>query len=180
MRLMKLSILLSLFFLNGLFGQVLNVSVKLEMDHLIDEARDELSNFTEKIEDYYNAYQWTEDEFEYDVTCNIHIIIETVQKKSADKVFRAQFLISSVSGESFYDKTWEFPYDRNATLTHVVSQFDPVAAFLDYYAYMILAGELIQTVCFLVIRCTNGRRMFVTGLYYQIMPEAGKTGKMNF
>jgi hypothetical protein len=135
-------IAVSFIFISISYSQVLDVSATIELEHLNEEAQNELANFTEKIEDYYNAYQWTEDEFEYDVTCKVQIIVETVQQKAAEKLYRAQFLISSVSGESYYDKTWEFPYNRSVTLSHIVGQFDPIAAFLDYYGYMILAGEM--------------------------------------
>jgi len=126
----------------GLFAQKLNVSVKIQADHLAEEQRNELEGFDQKIEEYYNNFDYIEDEFEYDVNCNVHIIIETVQQKTFEKIYRAQFLISSESGENFYDKVWEFPYDKNRSLGHSQGQYDPVAQFLDYYALMVLAGEM--------------------------------------
>ena len=126
----------------GLYAQKLNVSVKIQADHLTEEERNELEGFNQKIEDYYNNFDYIEDEFEYDVNCNVHIIIETVQQKTFEKIYRAQFLISSESGENFYDKLWEFPYDKNRSLGHAQGQFDPIAQFLDYYALVVLAGEL--------------------------------------
>ena len=136
-------IFLSLFFtFTVLFAQKLNVSVKIQADHLTEEQQNELEGFGQKIEEYYNNFDYIEDEFEYDVNCNVHIIIETVQQKTFEKIYRAQFLISSESGENFYDKLWEFPYDRNRALGHSQGQYDPIAQFLDYYALMVLAGEM--------------------------------------
>ena len=136
-------IFLSLFFtFTVLFAQKLNVSVKIQADHLTEEQQNELEGFGQKIEEYYNNFDYIEDEFEYDVNCNVHIIIETVQQKTFEKIYRAQFLISSESGENFYDKLWEFPYDRNRSLGHSQGQYDPIAQFLDYYALMVLAGEM--------------------------------------
>lgn len=128
--------------INILRSQVLNVTVSIEYSHLNDDQQEDLSNLAEKIEQYYNNYEWVEDEYETDVNCNIKIIIETVQKKTFEKMYKAQFLISSASGENFYDKTWEFPYEPSAPLTHYKGQFDPLTHFLDFYAYMVLAGEL--------------------------------------
>ncbi len=140
----QLTILIMVIFLafTGLFAQKLNVTVKIQAEHLTEEQRNELEGFDQKIEEYYNNFDYIEDEFEYDVNCNVHIIIETVQQKTFEKIYRAQFLISSESGENFYDKVWEFPYDRNKALGHSQGQYDPIAQFLDYYALMVLAGEM--------------------------------------
>ena len=77
-----------------------------------------------------------------DIRARIQVLIETVQKKTFEKIYKAQFLISSESGENFYDKIWEFPYEPSFPLEHSKSLFDPLTHFLDFYAYMILAGEL--------------------------------------
>ena len=127
--------------LNG-FTQVLNVSVSVEYGHLPDDQQGELEGFVDKVEQYFNNYEWVEDEYETDVSCNVKIIIETVQKKTFEKIYKTQFLISSVSGENFYDRVWEFPYERSFPLNHNKAIFDPLTHFLDFYAYMVLAGEL--------------------------------------
>lgn len=123
-------------------AQVLNVTVTVQYDHLPTDEQDDLADFGDKVEQYFNGYTWVEDDYEYDVNCSVRIIIETVQKKTFEKKYKAQFLISSASGEVFYDKTWEFPYEKSYPLSHVKAQFDPVTHFLDFYAYLILAGEL--------------------------------------
>lgn len=123
-------------------AQVLNVSVSIEYAHLPDDQREDLDGLAEKIEQYFNNYNWVDDEYETDVNCNVKIIIETVQKKTFEKIYKAQFLISSESGENFYDKIWEFPYEASFPLNHSKALFDPLTHFLDFYAYMVLAGEL--------------------------------------
>ena len=90
-------------------SQVLKVEVKIEYMHLSQDEQDKLVDLKSKIEQYFNGYGWIEDEYEYDVNCNIQIIVETVQKKTFEKIYKTQFVISSESGENFYDKTWEFP-----------------------------------------------------------------------
>jgi len=142
---MKRMLLSSLFLLSlyaFLPAQVLNVTVSVNYKYLPTAAQNELTDLADKIERYFNGYTWIEDEFGYDVDCNIHIIIETVQKKTSETIYKAQFLVSSASGENFYDKTWEFTYDKSSPLSHNKVQFDPLTDFLDFYAYMVLAGEL--------------------------------------
>jgi hypothetical protein len=123
-------------------AQVLRVSVDVGFDHLSPIEQQHLQNFKSQIEDYYNNFSWTDDEFETDIETKINIIIEVVTEKSFERIYKAQFLIKSISGESFYDKEWEFPYQRGYIFDHSKVQFDPLCNFLDYYAYMILAGEL--------------------------------------
>ena len=114
----------------------------MQYGHLPVEEQNDLNTFTDKVEQYFNGYDWIDDEFEYDVGTSIQIIVETVQKKTSEKMLKTQFLINSVSGESFYDKSWEFPYQKGQALDHSKAQFDPLTHFLDFYAYMILAGEM--------------------------------------
>lgn len=140
---MKLKfILLFLFMVVQLQAQTLNVSVSLQAGHLTDDQQELLVDLSEKIEEYYNNHTWIDEDYETVIDCNVNIIIETVQKKSFERMYKAQFLISSASGENFYDKTWEFPYEINQGLEHSKAQFDPLTHFLDFYAYMVLAGEL--------------------------------------
>jgi hypothetical protein len=136
----KIFILLCLPFL--LNAQVLRVNVDVSFDHLPPVEQQFLQNFKTQVEDYYNNYSWTDDEYETDVETKINLIIENVTAKSFERIYKAQFLIKSVSGESFYDKEWEFPYQQGYLFDHAKVQFDPLCNFLDYYAYMILAGEL--------------------------------------
>lgn len=141
MRLL-LFILFTVFTLQSLSAQVLKATVNVDFTHLPDDQQGNLLQLETKIEQYLNGYSWVEDEYETDVNCNVQVIIETLQKKTHEKIYRAQFLISSESGEKFYDKTWEFTYESSFPLNHTKGQFDPLTYFLDYYAYLILAGEL--------------------------------------
>jgi hypothetical protein len=120
----------------------LKASVQVAFQHLAYEEQQYLHDLSTVIEDYYNNYAWTDDEYETDIGINIYIIIETVTQKSYEKIYKSQFQIKSVSGESFYDKEWEFPYQQGYSMEHNQVQFDPICHFLDYYAFLILGGEL--------------------------------------
>lgn len=138
----NLIVFLGLFLSGTVFSQVLKVQTKIDYEHLVHEEQEELRELADKINDYYNNFAWTEDEYETDIGVNIYIIIENVRQKSHEKIYKSQFQIRSESGESFYDKEFEFPYHRNYPLEHNKVQFDPVTKVLDFYAYMILGGEL--------------------------------------
>jgi hypothetical protein len=141
---MKLFIIsfLSLLFIATSTAQVLKAKVTIDYGHLPIEEQNYLVDLALNIEDYINNYVWTEDEYETDIDITIFIIIETVLKKSHEKILKSQFQIKSISGESFYDKEWEFPYQPGYLFDHSKNEFDPLLNFIDYYAHLILAGEL--------------------------------------
>ena len=56
--------------------------------------------------------------FETDIEVSIFIMVETVSQKGHEKIYKTQFQIKSVSGESFYDKDWEFPYQPGYLFDH--------------------------------------------------------------
>ena len=123
-------------------AQVLRASVGIDYAHLAIEDQNILKDLSTNMEDYINNFSWTDDEYETDVEVSIFVIIETVLKKSHEKIFKAQFQIKSATGESFYDKEWEFPYQSGYLFDHSNVEFDPLTNFVDFYAFLVLAGEL--------------------------------------
>ena len=140
MKLISIASLVCLFTL--LRGQVIKSTAEVSYNHLPLEEHQYIEDLDMQIQDYLNNYAWTEDEYETDIDVTIYIIIETVQKKSFEKMYKAQFQIKSVSGESFYDKNWEFPYQPGYPMEHNKVQFDPLCHFIDFYVYLVLGGEL--------------------------------------
>lgn len=133
---------LNLLLVAWLSAQVLHANVKVDYAHLPAEQQNELEDLQQNVTDYFNNFAWTDDEYETDIDINVQIIIETRRDKSHERIYSAQFLISSTSGEKFYDKDWEFSYQTGYQFDHNKVQIDPLIHFLDYYAYMVLGGEL--------------------------------------
>ena len=100
-------------------GQVLKATVTVDFGLLPAEEKNYLEDLGSNIEDYINNYAWTDDEYETDIDISIFIMVETVHKKSYEKMYKTQFQIKSGSGESFYDKEWEFPYQPGYLFDHV-------------------------------------------------------------
>jgi hypothetical protein len=123
-------------------AQVLKASVSVDFGYLPVEETKNLENLGTYIEDYINNFAWTDDEYETDIEISIFIMIETAFDKSHEKMYKAQFQIKSVSGESFYDKEWEFTYQPGYLFDHSKVTFDPLTHFIDYYCLLVLGGEL--------------------------------------
>lgn len=141
---MKIFFMVSLILLIALpsSAQVLIATVTVDFGLMPAEEVNILSDLGSNIEDYINNFAYTDDDYETDIDVSIFIMIETVTQKAHEKIYKAQFQIKSVSGESFYDKDWEFPYQPGYLFDHSKITFDPLCHFIDYYCYLILAGEL--------------------------------------
>ena len=123
-------------------AQVLKAKVTVDFGLMPAEEVNNLSDLALNIEDYINNFAYTDDEFETDIDVSLFIMVETVSQKGHEKMYKTQFQIKSISGESFYDKDWEFPYQPGYLFDHSKIAFDPLCHFIDYYAYLILGGEL--------------------------------------
>ena len=142
MKLCHLCFLVVFLLINLGQSQVLKARVDVEFGRLNDDQRQDVAELEYKIDQYFNNFEWVEDEFESDINVSVKVMLETVQQKTFEKLYKAQFLISSESGENFYDKNWEFAYESSSVLSHTKGQFDPLTHVLDFYAYMVLGGEL--------------------------------------
>ena len=123
-------------------AQVLKATVTVDFGLMPAEEVNTLQDLATNIEDYINNFAYTDDEYETDIDVSIFIMVETVSQKGHEKMYKTQFQIKSVSGESFYDKDWEFPYQPGYLFDHSKIEFDPLCHFIDYYAFLVLGGEL--------------------------------------
>ena len=138
-----LFVLTILFIANVLPAQVIRAKVKVEMPLLKPEEKAPIKNFPQRIQDFINNNQWNPDgDTDIVIPVNITIIIQSVYEGSAGYVYVSQFLISSESGENFYDKTWEYLYLPDEYWNFPINIFHPVTSMLDYYLNLVLAGEL--------------------------------------
>ncbi|MFQ5583928.1 MAG: DUF4835 family protein [Calditrichia bacterium] len=137
-------ILLLIPFTNFTFSQTVKVKVTLKMDRITPQEQEILQQLPRELEDYANNYEWSDENKEILINISMNIIIETVSTGGvgAGKRYRGQLLVSSPSGENYYDKTCEFFYQQGLPLEHDLPVFNPLLGLFDYYVYMVLAGEM--------------------------------------
>ena len=121
---------------------MLRATVDVKMSHLPPNEQQILADLAQKITEYYNSTRWSDENPDIEIDCSVSLIVETVTSRGSEKIYRAQFLIGSESGENFYDKTVEFTYQVGEVFDHYQAVFKPLLAVLDFYAYMVIAGEL--------------------------------------
>lgn len=136
-----LTLLVWLFVFIG-YGQTIKFRITLETQRIIPQEQDILAPLPQQLEDYVNNYDWTGENENIVIECTANLIVETVTNRGSDKIYRSQFLVSSPSGENYYDKSCEFVYQQGHAMNRNRAIFDPLLALVDYYIYMVLGGEL--------------------------------------
>jgi hypothetical protein len=123
-------------------AQRLNCEIKVDIPRLEPNDKDNLSEFQRKLTDYMNNTRWSDNNQDIIINCNVNIIVETATDRGSERVYLAQFLIGSPSGENFYDQSWEFTYYPAQAFQSFRTAFDPLLDLVDFYAFLVIAGEL--------------------------------------
>ncbi len=146
---MKYIFIFCIFFIPNILAQELNCTVTVNMDNIAISNRDLLSNFQQSVSDYLNKTRFSSDDWAGDkITCSLNIFF---MSGTDDGSYTAQVVVTSLRPIyrttdnslmlSINDPMWSFNYQNGQALLAHQSTFDPVASFLDYYAYMIIGFD---------------------------------------
>jgi hypothetical protein len=146
------SLILFLIFSALTFSQELNCKVTLNTESISISARDKLRDFAQKVEDYVNKTQFTNDPAYQNgakIDCALSIFMLT---SSNDINYTAQVVVTSLRPIyksqdnslvlSINDNAWSFSYDPAQGFYRNQNVFDPITGFLDYYAYIIIGFDM--------------------------------------
>ena len=104
------------------------------------DKQQRLADFAQKIERYINNYEWF-DEPEITVEIKMQWLLQDISSSSEER-YRAQILVSNNSDIQYFDKRCRFPYNPNEPIIHNEPAFTPLTGLIDFYVYLIIAGEL--------------------------------------
>lgn len=131
-------------------AQELVCDVTVNTEKISSAQRENLRNFKTDIERYLNGNRWTTEDYgEEKIRCSINFFF---QSGTDDGRYTAQVFVSSLRpvyvGNDPSDKLTpilrvlderlEFSYLPNQRMVQDDFQFDPLADFLDFYAYLII------------------------------------------
>ena len=123
------------------------------MEQIPSASRDYLKDFERAVEQYLNTYRWTNEDLGGEkIQCSMEIFFLS----ATDNRYTAQVFVGSrrpiyhgndkTERETIIlrvlDENWEFEYSPTRPFYHDEFQFDPMADFLDYYAYMVIGLDL--------------------------------------
>jgi len=141
-RVMKRIILLITLLFSFLSAQFGIVHVNLDQRLLKDSDRYELSNMKDEIERFFNVIIWDEDFQDLNIPLNIQIVFQGTAQKGSQKTYHVQALFSDTGDIRYFDKAVQFYYTPGGSIYYDAVIFDPLAGFLAFYGYLILAGQV--------------------------------------
>ena len=132
-----------IFLLTGSFAwsQFVEVNAELDMRRLSEGDRQLFDTMADDIENYYLNTQFSADVSDLEMVIDIRLVLESVSRGGSQTTINAQAIFSNKLDQYFYAKGIQFPYEKGRQIIYT-SIFEPLASFLDYYAFMFIATEL--------------------------------------
>ena len=129
------------------FGQELQATVQVNFEQLQSVYKENLVPFKANVEEYLNTTKFTGESWEWDkIQCSFNIFFTSA---SSETNYSAQIVVTSsrpIEGSdtrslmlNVMDNKWSFIYEMNQSIYFNPTYFDPLASFLNYYAFLIIA-----------------------------------------
>lgn len=131
-------------------GQELDCGVQIDRSQLSGSEFSFLDDLQQRIQEYLNTRNWTEDEFQRHerISCSFQLIIlESISLSE----FRSRLVVTSrrpIYGTAqstvvlrVNDPEWEFEYGRGSSLTYDLDRYNSLTSVLDFYAHLILGYD---------------------------------------
>ena len=132
-----------IFLFTGSFAwsQFVEINAELDMRRLSEGDRQLFDTMADDIENYYLNTQFSTDVSDLEMVIDIRLVLESVSRGGSQTTINAQAIFSNKLDQYFYAKGIQFPYEKGRQIIYT-SIFEPLASFLDYYAFMFIATEL--------------------------------------
>ncbi len=119
-------------------------SIKIDFDDrlLRSDEKHDLINLKEDIRQFYLNTSWDKEYSNLDIPLHIQLIFEGAASKGNVKTYICKALFSNGGELRYFDKGVQFYYSTGTSLYFDLVLFEPLSAFLAYYAHIILGGEI--------------------------------------
>ena len=137
------SFAISIFFIiTPIFSQFGSIKIEFDDRLLRSDEKQDLLNLKEDIRQFYLNTSWDKEYSDLDIPLHIQLIFEGAASKGNVKTYICKALFSNGSELRYFDKGVQFYYSTGTSLYFDLVLFEPLSAFLAYYAHIILAGEI--------------------------------------
>jgi len=123
------------------WGQFIEVSAELDMRRLSEGDRQLLNSMEEDMKQYFLNTQFSPQVSDLEIIIDFRLVLESISRGGSQTTINAQAIFTNNQDQFFYAKGIQFPYSNAQKIIYTPS-FDPLASFLDYYAFMFIATEL--------------------------------------
>ena len=124
-----------------LVAQVVRADVQVQLDALPDEKREKLQNFQQILNDYFNNFQWTKDEFVGELPLTIQILMQDISVSYEDR-YKLQIIVSNNSDVQYTDKRCRMEYQKGEIPMHNENTWDSLTSLLDFFTYIVIGEEM--------------------------------------
>lgn len=122
------------------YCQKITCEVKVSLEKMPLENQEKLTFLQNELDTYINAYDWTENEYGYEVACQMEIAFDEVKIVNYEDRYTATIIVSNGVDLQFADKRWVFSMAKGERLAHS-SSFGSFTGLIDFYFNLILAHE---------------------------------------
>ena len=148
------------------YGQKIVCKVEIMLEKMPLENQTKLKYLQDELVSYINDYDWSEDEFQYDLNCELVVAFDEAKTVSYEDRYTATIIITNGVDLQYADKRWTFALKPSESLNHS-SSFHPFTSLLDFYINLLLAYEYDKLYEF------GGDR------YYDAAHQINETAKFN-
>jgi len=133
----------AIFLLIGSFSwaQFIEVNAELDLRRISEGDRQLFITLAEDIENYFLNTQFSATTNDLEMIVDIRLVLESVSQGGSQTTINAQAIFSNKMDQYFYAKGIQFPYFQGKKMFYTTI-FEPLASFLDYYAFMFIAAEM--------------------------------------
>tara|TARA_B100000953_G_C17967248_1_gene404992 strand:- start:183 stop:980 length:798 start_codon:yes stop_codon:yes gene_type:complete len=124
-----------------MYAQFTEAKITLNKDRLQKSINNELDNFETTIQNYILNSEFASDAMDIDFSIELLFVFEGMSDKGNQKIFSTQILATNSINQQFFSKGVEFSYYPGQSLFYN-TQFESLRSLIDYYALMIIAGDL--------------------------------------
>ena len=123
------------------WAQFIEINAELDLRRLSEGERQLFTTLADDIENYLLNTQFSAITNDLGMAIDIRLVLESVSQGGSQTTINAQAIFSNKLDQYFYAKGIQFPYYQGRKMYYTTA-FDPLASFLDYYAFMFIATEL--------------------------------------
>lgn len=129
-------------FMSFAFPQFTEVEVSIDGSRLRGESEKYLlTSLEEQIRAHLMNTRFIAEADEIEMFIQFRIVVEGIVEQGNDRVVKVQAVVTNNMDQQFFAKGVDFPFSEGQSIT-TNTVYDPLSAFVNFYAYMIIAGDL--------------------------------------
>jgi len=137
----KTLITLLIVLVGSLHAQFAEVTIQTDVQRLKDRERQDLQGLEEAIQQFYLSSPWEQEVADLEMYLDMQLVFQSTIDIGNETYYQAQVLISNRQDQRYLIKDANFPYSPGRAV-NLSPAIDPLASLLEFYAYLLIAGEL--------------------------------------